>query len=35
MSLPRSTIRDEWRVACVQLLAREKEMTRQRDALNS
>jgi predicted dithiol-disulfide oxidoreductase (DUF899 family) len=35
MSLPRITSRDEWRAARKELLAREKEMTRQRDALNA
>jgi predicted dithiol-disulfide oxidoreductase (DUF899 family) len=34
MSLPRIATRDEWRVARARLLAKEKELTRQRDALN-
>ncbi|HET6952080.1 MAG TPA: DUF899 domain-containing protein [Acidimicrobiales bacterium] len=35
MSLPRITSRDEWLTARMDLLAREKELTRQRDALNA
>jgi predicted dithiol-disulfide oxidoreductase (DUF899 family) len=35
MSLPDTATRDEWLAARVQLLAREKEMTRARDALNA
>jgi predicted dithiol-disulfide oxidoreductase (DUF899 family) len=35
MSLPRLVSRDEWLAARKQLLANEKEMTRQRDALNA
>jgi predicted dithiol-disulfide oxidoreductase (DUF899 family) len=34
MSLPRIASRDEWRAARTQLLAKEKELTRQRDALS-
>jgi predicted dithiol-disulfide oxidoreductase (DUF899 family) len=34
MSLPRIASREEWLAARTELLAREKEMTRQRDALN-
>lgn len=34
MSLPRIATRDEWLAARTELLAREKELTRQRDALN-
>ncbi len=34
MSLPQVTTRDEWLVARKELLAKEKELTRQRDALN-
>jgi predicted dithiol-disulfide oxidoreductase (DUF899 family) len=35
MSLPRIATRDEWLAARQDLLAKEKEMTRQRDALNT
>jgi predicted dithiol-disulfide oxidoreductase (DUF899 family) len=35
MSLPKVGSRDEWLVARKELLAKEKEMTRQRDALNA
>ena len=35
MSLPEVTTPEEWREARVQLLAREKELTRTRDALNA
>ena len=35
MSLPRIASRDEWRAARTELLAREKELTRQRDALSA
>jgi predicted dithiol-disulfide oxidoreductase (DUF899 family) len=35
MSLPRITSRDEWLIARKELLAKEKEQTRQRDALNA
>ena len=35
MSLPDTATRDEWLAARVQLLAREKEITRERDALNA
>ncbi|MCP2323976.1 putative dithiol-disulfide oxidoreductase (DUF899 family) [Hamadaea flava] len=35
MSLPEIVSRDEWLAARVDLLAREKEVTRQRDALNA
>jgi predicted dithiol-disulfide oxidoreductase (DUF899 family) len=35
MSLPRIVTPDEWRAARVALLAKEKELTRQRDALNA
>lgn len=35
MSLPRITSRDEWLAARKDLLAKEKELTRQRDALNT
>jgi predicted dithiol-disulfide oxidoreductase (DUF899 family) len=35
MSLPKVVSRDEWLAARKELLAREKEMTRQRDALNA
>jgi predicted dithiol-disulfide oxidoreductase (DUF899 family) len=35
MSLPRIASRDEWRDARLQLLAREKELTRQHDALSA
>jgi predicted dithiol-disulfide oxidoreductase (DUF899 family) len=35
MSLPRIATRDEWLAARTQLLAREKELTRQRDALSA
>jgi predicted dithiol-disulfide oxidoreductase (DUF899 family) len=35
MSLPRIASRDDWRAARVELLAREKELTRQRDALSA
>jgi predicted dithiol-disulfide oxidoreductase (DUF899 family) len=35
MSLPEITSREEWLAARKELLAREKEMTRQRDALNA
>jgi predicted dithiol-disulfide oxidoreductase (DUF899 family) len=35
MSLPRIVSRDEWLAARTELLAREKELTRQRDALNA
>jgi predicted dithiol-disulfide oxidoreductase (DUF899 family) len=35
MSLPRIASRDEWRAARAQLLAKEKELTRQRDALST
>ena len=34
MSLPRIATRDEWLAARIDLLAQEKELTRQRDALN-
>jgi hypothetical protein len=34
MSLPRIASRDEWLDARKELMAKEKEMTRQRDALN-
>ncbi|HEV7763309.1 MAG TPA: DUF899 family protein, partial [Acidimicrobiales bacterium] len=34
MSLPRIASRDEWLTARKELLAKEKELTRQRDALN-
>jgi predicted dithiol-disulfide oxidoreductase (DUF899 family) len=34
MSLPRIATRDEWLAARTELLAKEKELTRQRDALN-
>ena len=35
MSLPRIATRDEWLAARMKLLAKEKELTRQRDALNT
>jgi predicted dithiol-disulfide oxidoreductase (DUF899 family) len=35
MSLPKVVSRDEWQAARKELLAREKEFTRQRDALNA
>jgi predicted dithiol-disulfide oxidoreductase (DUF899 family) len=35
MSLPEVVLRDEWLVARKELLAREKELTRKRDALNA
>ena len=35
MSLPKIVSRDQWLVARKELLAREKEFTRQRDALNA
>jgi predicted dithiol-disulfide oxidoreductase (DUF899 family) len=35
MSLPRIASRDEWLAARMELLAKEKELTRQRDALNA
>src|SRR3954466_16426012 len=35
MSLPRIATRDEWLAARTELLAKEKELTRQRDALNA
>jgi predicted dithiol-disulfide oxidoreductase (DUF899 family) len=35
MTLPEITSRDEWLAARTELLAREKELTRQRDALNA
>jgi predicted dithiol-disulfide oxidoreductase (DUF899 family) len=35
MSLPKIASRDEWRAARLQLLAKEKELTRQRDALSA
>ncbi|HTJ75321.1 MAG TPA: DUF899 family protein, partial [Acidimicrobiales bacterium] len=35
MSLPRIASRDEWLAARKDLLAKEKELTRQRDALNA
>ena len=35
MTLPRITTRDEWTAARRALLAKEKELTRQRDALNT
>lgn len=35
MSLPRVVSRHEWQIARKQLLAKEKELTRQRDALNA
>ncbi len=35
MSLPETVTRDQWREARIALLAREKELTRQRDALNA
>lgn len=35
MSLPEITSREEWLAARKELLAREKEQTRQRDALNA
>jgi predicted dithiol-disulfide oxidoreductase (DUF899 family) len=35
MSLPRIASRDEWMAARTELLAKEKELTRQRDALNA
>jgi predicted dithiol-disulfide oxidoreductase (DUF899 family) len=35
MSLPRIASRDDWRAARLELLAREKELTRQRDALSA
>ena len=35
MSLPRITTRDEWLAAREELLVKEKELTRQRDALNA
>jgi hypothetical protein len=35
MSLPRIASRDDWRAARIELLAREKELTRQRDALSA
>ncbi|HEU4539865.1 MAG TPA: DUF899 family protein, partial [Jiangellaceae bacterium] len=35
MSLPRIASRDEWLAARMELLAKEKELTRQRDALNT
>src|SRR5437762_14094263 len=34
MSLPRIATRDEWLAARKELLAKEKQLTRQRDALN-
>jgi predicted dithiol-disulfide oxidoreductase (DUF899 family) len=34
MSLPKTATRDEWLAARLELLAKEKELTRQRDALN-
>src|SRR5436305_2045558 len=34
MSLPRSATRDEWLAARLDLLSKEKDLTRQRDALN-
>jgi predicted dithiol-disulfide oxidoreductase (DUF899 family) len=35
MTLPRIATREEWRAARTELLAKEKELTRQRDALNA
>src|SRR5919106_3757004 len=35
MSLPRIASREEWLAARMKLLAKEKELTRQRDALNT
>src|SRR5688572_14603622 len=35
MALPRIATREEWLDARIELLAREKELTRQRDALNA
>jgi len=35
MSLPRIASRDDWRAARIELLAKEKELTRQRDALSA
>ena len=35
MSLPRVATHDEWRRARTELLEKEKELTRQRDALNA
>jgi predicted dithiol-disulfide oxidoreductase (DUF899 family) len=35
MSLPRIATREEWRAAVLELLAKEKELTRRRDALNA
>ena len=35
MSLPRVVSRDEWLVARKELLAREKELTRAKDAVNT
>ena len=35
MSLPEKTSREQWLIARKELLIREKEMTRQRDALNA
>jgi predicted dithiol-disulfide oxidoreductase (DUF899 family) len=35
MSLPAVTSREQWLIARKELLAREKEFTRQRDALNT
>src|SRR5215217_3048816 len=35
MTLPRIATREEWRAARIELLAKEKELTRQRDALNT
>ena len=34
MSVPRIATREEWLAARQELLAKEKELTRQRDALN-
>ncbi len=34
MSLPQAVSRDEWLVARKKLLVKEKELTRERDALN-
>ncbi|MBV9285202.1 MAG: DUF899 family protein, partial [Acidimicrobiia bacterium] len=34
MALPRIASQDEWRAALVELLRKEKELTRARDALN-
>ena len=35
MSLPRIATREEWRKARIELLGKEKELTRRRDALNT